>query len=296
MFMKEQAVILIGKWLCQRIDLGDLETRGGILSFALAVSFRSVILTTVVGLGSLPVLYGLGILDQPIALMVKLTIVFSWLFAGVISGVLAFMAGHVIRDLTRSRAEFEHLSRTDSLSGLANRRAFHDAFTRIDGEASLAIIDIDRFKLINDRFGHQAGDRVIQAIAAVLQRVFGEAHILARLGGEEFGVILTGGSWEQRLVQMEMARRCVAAEAIAFDDVELSVTISVGVAEFLRGVRAESIYAAADKALYLAKDNGRDRVIHERTLYQSVHDQPMHDVSCAVAEDAPHFGVSVRRC
>ncbi len=290
MFMKEQAVIRIGKWLWQPIDLGGLENPGGILRFALAVSFRSIILTSVAGLCSLPLLYGLRILALPVDQMIRLTVVFSWMFGGVLSGVLAFIAGHVIRDLSRSRAEFERLSRTDSLSGLANRRAFNDAFTRIDGEASLAIIDIDRFKLINDRLGHQAGDQVLQAIAAVLRRVFGEAHLVARLGGEEFGVILKGGSWEQRLVQVELARRCVAAEAITFDDVELSVTISVGVAEFQRGFRAESVYAAADQALYVAKGNGRDRVIHERTLCQ-----PKPDYVHEVGDDTRLFGVSSLR-
>lgn len=259
-------MILICNWLWQRIDPGSLDAPGAICRFALAVSFRSVIVTSLSAFASLPLLYGLDLVALPLGQMVRLTVAFSWLFGGVLSGSFAFVAGTVIRDLSQSRAEFERLSRTDSLTGLANRRAFNDALTRVEGQASLAIIDIDRFKRINDRFGHQAGDEVIRAIASVLRRVFGDGPLVARLGGEEFGVILSDGSVEDRLAVFDVVRQAVAVEIQACGDRRLSVTISIGVAEFSPGRRAEGVYAAADRALYLAKDCGRDQVVHESHL------------------------------
>ncbi len=265
-FMRERLVNIIRKWLWRQIDLGSFDNQRAILIFALSVSCRAVILSSVASLAALPLLYGLGFLTMPIDQVVKITVAFSWLFGGAMSGALAYVAGLVIRDLTQSRAEFERLSRTDTLSGLANRRAFNDAFSRVDGEASLAIIDIDRFKLINDRFGHHVGDLVIQEISAILRQVFGERNLVARLGGEEFGVILMGSGLAQRLALVERARSLVAAERFHCNGVELSVTMSAGVAEFLPERRPEWVYAQADRALYLAKTDGRDRVLHEQSL------------------------------
>lgn len=264
--MRGRLVNIIRKWLWRQIDLGSFDNQKAIMLFAISVSCRAVILASVLSLATLPVLYRFGFLTMPVDQVVKLTVAFSWLFGGAFSGALAFVAGLVIRDLSQSRAEFERLSRTDTLSGLANRRAFNDAFARVDGEASLAIIDIDRFKLINDRFGHHVGDMVIQEISAILRQVFGERNLVARLGGEEFGVILKGSGLAQRLALVERARNLVAAGRFFCDGVELSVTMSAGVAEFLPERRAEWVYARADKALYLAKAEGRDRVLHEQSL------------------------------
>ncbi|PYB73411.1 MULTISPECIES: GGDEF domain-containing protein [Rhizobium] len=257
---------IIRTWLWRQIDLGTFDNQKAILGFALSVSCRAVILASAISLATLPVLYGFGFLTMPIDEAVKITVAFSWLFGGAFSGAFAFVAGLVIRDLTQSRAEFERLSRTDTLSGLANRRAFNDAFARVDGEASLAIIDIDRFKSINDRFGHNAGDLVIQEISAIFRQVFGERHLVARLGGEEFGVILNGSEPAQRLALVERARSLVAGRGFVCDGIELSVTMSAGVAEFLPDRRPEWVYAQADKALYLAKSHGRNRVMHEQAL------------------------------
>lgn len=283
-------MILIGRRLWRQSDPGAFETPGAIWSFALAVGFRCVIVTSLGGLAALPFFYALRITNIPLGDMISLVVVFSWLFGGVLSGVLAFVAAHVIRDLIRSRLQFERLSRTDTLSGLANRRAFNDVLADVVQDASLAIIDIDRFKLINDRFGHQAGDRVIQAVSCVLKQVFGEEHLVSRLGGEEFGVILKGGTVSQRLALVEQARQSVAAELIAFNGVQLCVTISAGVAEFRAGNRPETVYAWADKALYLAKDAGRDRVFHEDSLALLEPVQPDH-----APDDARLFAAIGRR-
>lgn len=254
------------KWLWRQVDVGALDSAGAVRRFALSVGFRAVILTSLAGLVLLPLLYVLKVVATPIDQTMRLMVAFSWLFGGALSAACAFVAGHVVRELLLSRRRFERLSRTDTLSGLANRRAFNEASLATDRDASLAIIDIDRFKTINDRYGHQTGDRVIQSLSSLLREVFGEAHLVARLGGEEFGVIVKGGSVAERLALVEQARRRVAAETILFQEAELRVTVSTGVAEFSPEKRPESVYAWADKALYLAKESGRDCVFHENSL------------------------------
>lgn len=256
----------IRKWLSLQIDLGSFDSRGSVWVFAVKMSFRAVILGCIFSLAALPLLYAFGILTLSFDEAVKLSVTFSWLFGGASSGALALVTGGVIRDLTVSRAEFERLSQTDALSGLSNRRAFNDALGRVRGEASLAIIDIDRFKSINDRFGHHVGDQVIQGVSDILSEVFRDCHVVARLGGEEFGVIICGGGIAQRLALVERARTLVASRGIDCGGTVVSMTISAGMAEFIADRRAECVYARADNALYLAKDEGRDRVLHEQSL------------------------------
>lgn len=278
------------RWLWRKVDVGGLDSAVGIRRFAVKVGFQAVIVTSLAGLALLPVLYALRIVSAPIDQTIRLMIAFSWLFGGVLSAASAFAVGHVVQDLVLSRRKFEHLSRTDTLSGLANRRAFNDRLQEMERDASLAIIDIDRFKSINDRFGHQAGDCVIQAISAVLREVFGEDHLVARLGGEEFGVIVRGGSLVDRLALVEEARRRVSAETIRLRGSELSVTVSAGIAEIEPGKRQEYVYALADKALYLAKENGRDCVLHENSLILMEIARGHH-----VSDDAELFAGIVRR-
>lgn len=283
-------MILIGKGRWPQIDLGGFERPRAVLHFALRVCFCSVIVASLAGFLSLLLLTLTGYLTLPFDEMVRLMVAFAWLFGGILTGGLAFAAGHVIRELAASRSTFERLSKTDTLTGLANRRVFNEAVAAVSGEASLAIIDIDRFKSINDRFGHQVGDRVIQAVSSVLREVFDEPHLVVRLGGEEFGVVLRGGTRQERLALVEEARKCVAARCVDFHGTEICVTISAGVAEFGAGKRPEIVYAWADKALYLAKDSGRDRVIHEQSL---VILEPL--ISDHASDDARLFAAIGRR-
>ena len=131
--------------------------------------------------------------------------------------------------------------------------------------SSLAILDLDRFKAINDCHGHCAGDEVIKAVADILREVFGEQHLMARLGGEEFGVIVRGGGVAQRIGLVERARNMVEARGD-----RLRKHVSPSARRFRPaspssspGRRPESVYSAADRALYWAKANGRNRVVHE---------------------------------
>lgn len=254
---------ILKRWVSHQVDLGSFDSRAAVYNFALKMTFRAVLLAFMFNIALLPLGYALGLLPLSLADAVKLSVACSWLFGGAVSGALALVTGHVIRELTVSRAEFERLSLTDMLSGLLNRRAFNAALAETGAGASLVILDLDRFKSVNDCHGHGAGDEVIKAVAEILREVFGDESLIARLGGEEFGVIVRGGGAAQRIALVERARNLVEARAIHCEGVAISTTVSAGIAEFSPERRPESVYSAADRALYQAKAGGRNRVVHE---------------------------------
>lgn len=163
--------------------------------------------------------------------------------------------------LHKARREAERLSLTDPLTGLANRRAFYEAVRlRPDGALVLVIADIDRFKRINDRYGHAAGDEVIKAVATMMQEELGDLGTVARLGGEEFALVAAYRPSGEFIARLQQFRQRVADEAVPAAGQALHATISVGVA--VRGdLDFDGLYAAADTALYVAKSAGRDRVV-----------------------------------
>jgi diguanylate cyclase (GGDEF)-like protein len=256
------------KWISLQADLGNFHQREAIYVFSLKMSFLGVILSSGIIVLVLPLLNLAGLLPLPLADAIRYGVVLSWLFSGVVCGVLAIVSGFAIHNLAVSRAEFEQLSRTDTLSGLLNRRAFTEALDSIEEDASLAIFDLDRFKAINDRFGHSSGDAVIVAISKLLTDIFGGDSLVARLGGEEFAAIVCGGSAEDRLARIEDVKATVFKSVITIDSGEVNITISAGVADIWPGRKREAVYAAADKALYLAKALGRNRIVHESERLQ----------------------------
>lgn len=156
--------------------------------------------------------------------------------------------------------ELIRLATIDSLTGLLNRRAFFETaelYSRSDADA-VAIFDIDRFKQVNDAFGHATGDVVI---AAVARAAAVHAPIVGRLGGEEFGLLIPNGRVRDAVAACETLRRDVAA--LVFDDVDpsLHVTCSFGAGEWRSGERLEEALKRADVALYAAKTSGRNRVV-----------------------------------
>ena len=175
--------------------------------------------------------------------------------------------------LREQRDRFATLSRTDALTGLANRGHFQHgleerlAAARADGTAlavAFLIADLDHFKTINDRYGHAAGDRCLREVAARLRRCFeGRDALVARLGGEEFGVLLAGDDVGQIAQLAEDFRASLAREHIFLPDgSHFDVTVSVGLARFSPGKHqdGDALYAAADEALYRAKKAGRNRI------------------------------------
>jgi diguanylate cyclase (GGDEF)-like protein/PAS domain S-box-containing protein len=158
------------------------------------------------------------------------------------------------------------LASTDELTGIANRRAFLGQLEReIAGAAefgwplAVAMFDVDHFKLVNDRYGHAVGDRVLQLIAARAAGVVRGGDLVGRLGGEEFGILMPGATLEEAAHVAERLRE--AMETVAELDESLpGVTISIGIAAREEQRNAAHLLAAADVALYAAKGEGRNRV------------------------------------
>jgi diguanylate cyclase (GGDEF)-like protein len=153
---------------------------------------------------------------------------------------------------------------TDELTGLLNRRGFHDLFetelerARRSGQPlSLIVGDLDNFKALNDRFGHAAGDRALEQLALILSTAKRRIDTAARMGGEEFAVVLPDSDQHAAYILAERMRREVR-ETFMYEPYDL--TISLGVATFpLHGITAEALVSQADDALYAAKALGRDR-------------------------------------
>lgn len=251
-------------WIALQTDFGNFLYRRNVYVFALKMSFLAVILSGVIIALTMPSLDFLGLLPVTLAHAIGFGLIFSWLIGCTVSGTLSLLAGFAMRDLALSRAEFERLSRTDTLSGLLNRRAFTEALDTTEGNASLVIFDVDRFKAINDRFGHGCGDAVIVAVSAMLTSAFDQLSVVARLGGEEFGVIVSGEPLEARLERIEGVRARIAGGSIVAEGHNISITVSGGIADLVAGRSKQAVYASADRALYLAKALGRNRVVHER--------------------------------
>jgi diguanylate cyclase (GGDEF)-like protein len=166
--------------------------------------------------------------------------------------------------LQRQSAQLEELATTDALTGLWNRRKFNELVAgevarayRYSQPVSLGLLDVDHFKRVNDTYGHDVGDAVLRELADVVRGQVRSVDVVARWGGEEF-VVLSPGIPVAGCA--ELAERIRAAAAGHMFPAVGRVTVSVGVTEYTHGDTPDSLFARADKALYAAKDGGRDRV------------------------------------
>jgi len=171
--------------------------------------------------------------------------------------------------LRRQRDEMRQLADTDALTGLPNRRAGlrqlerHMARAGREGAPlSIGFLDIDLFKQINDRYGHEAGDAVLVSVADTLLAAVRDRDDVIRMGGEEFLVLLPGTRADAALPRLEQLRERIARQAAALPHDGLAVTVSIGLAEMqARGDDLAALLRRADNAMYQAKRGGRDRVI-----------------------------------
>jgi diguanylate cyclase (GGDEF)-like protein len=174
-----------------------------------------------------------------------------------------------ISGFVRAAELLRELADVDELTKLPNRRQFlrslETEFARVqryDRPLSVLMIDADDFKLINDRHGHFAGDEVLQALAVRFRGIVRQIDLLGRLGGEEFAVALMEADMPAALETAERLRREIAAEPFQVAAGKIQVTVSVGVAtRRARDDNAAQLLSLADKAMYLAKTGGRNRVI-----------------------------------
>ncbi len=170
---------------------------------------------------------------------------------------------------TKAELEAERYRAThDPLTGLPNReayneRAFHETqrYKRYCRPLTLAVCDIDRFKGINDNFGHRAGDKVLKLIAKLISTRLRTVDFVARYGGEEFVMLMPETSVEQGLAVLDKIRKVIAKTPFKFREDPVNITISFGLAAFTPEDTVEKVFERADKALYLAKNQGRNRCV-----------------------------------
>ena len=160
------------------------------------------------------------------------------------------------------------LMESDGLTGLLNHARFKDRVEkeiersrRTGAPLSLCLVDIDHFKSVNDTYGHQLGDHVIQVLASTLRNSLRRTDVIARYGGEEFALLLLDTEVDHAHVVIERIRERFAASHIKHEAGEMSVTFSAGVARWTKDRDAPKLFKLADEALYEAKRNGRNRVV-----------------------------------
>jgi diguanylate cyclase (GGDEF)-like protein/PAS domain S-box-containing protein len=172
----------------------------------------------------------------------------------------------VIQEL---QAKLREQAIRDPLTELYNRRYMEDALERELAKAArenvpltAIILDLDHFKLINDSYGHEAGDIVLKALALFLLAEARKTDIVCRYGGEEFVVIMPGAGLEMAHERVEAWRAKFQDSNVPYQDMDLKCTFSAGLASFpIFGTTAKSLFTAADQALYIAKQTGRNRVV-----------------------------------
>ncbi|MBU0621400.1 MAG: GGDEF domain-containing protein [Gammaproteobacteria bacterium] len=207
----------------------------------------------------------------PMEIWVRLMAGFMFITFGVYAGFLLDRSERIEGELRASnqlleqlKAELEQLVVVDPLTGVFNRRKFHEylgmsitAAMRHKQPFVLLMLDIDNFKRINDRYGHQLGDAVLRTVCELIGSSVREADLLFRVGGEEFCLVATSMDLAQARTLGEKIRQVI--ESHRFPKVG-EVTISIGIASFREGDTQQNIYARADGALYVAKRRGRNCV------------------------------------
>ena len=188
------------------------------------------------------------------------------------------------QDLRNQRDAYSRQSRIDPLTDLANRRQFSDvleaatARARSSGQPlTLLLLDVDHFKRVNDTHGHAVGDACLLAIAARLHARFnGEGELAARVGGEEFGVVIEGQDLAAAMQRAERFRTNLVEHPIALGNIVLHMTVSIGVAQYdpARHPDVDALYHGADVATYRAKAAGRNRVCHDAPELEMVEGSP----------------------
>lgn len=195
--------------------------------------------------------------------------------------VVVVIAAPVTRTIGKAYLALFRASQTDPLTGLLNRAALLDLEAG-DTFMALIIVDVDRFKLVNDTYGHLVGDQVLRTVAGMMMQRLGKLGRVGRLGGEEFAVLAAEPDREALLTELEGFREDVAKTSIMTGPAVVTITISAGVASRREGESFEHLFTRADKALYLAKAAGRNRIVHaddQPSWLQNGADLPVFEVT-----------------
>lgn len=174
----------------------------------------------------------------------------------------------VIKKINFMYKQTKHMTVTDPLTGLFNRRHFENNLERefmrakrYKNDLSMAVIDIDFFKSVNDTYGHSYGDYVLKEVAYLMVETFRQTDMIFRYGGEEFVIILTETPRENSLIPMERFRLAVSEHSFRFNGKEMQITVSIGMSSNIEDIQNSwQMFDCADKALYKAKEGGRNKV------------------------------------
>lgn len=191
------------------------------------------------------------------------------------------------RELEAANKELAYLAAVDPLTKCFNRRYFMNTaeseiarMKRHGTDLAVAIIDIDRFKSINDRFGHEAGDRVLSNVAEICEHSLRREDTLGRLGGEEFGIILPATDHDGAMEVLQRLKTRISHQVSLVERETVSLTISIGVTDVSEDDESvDDALRRADKALYTAKKLGRNRIVYEPSVPAELPAStfPMHD-------------------
>ena len=194
----------------------------------------------------------------------------TWL-ALAVSLIISFMAAAIMQNYQEVKTlknKLETLSITDPLTGVYNRRYFMDSTVvqmdmaaRQNTGSFVILFDLDYFKLVNDKYGHQSGDITLKEIAVRVASILRPYDIFARYGGEEFILFVAGIDKESAMQLAERIRQDIAENEISIKDSSITVTASFGIATAAPDHKLEDAIALADKALYRAKEEGRNRIV-----------------------------------
>lgn len=166
------------------------------------------------------------------------------------------------RELRAANRRLDLLASTDELTGIYNRRRFlarAEEIRRLGAPASMALLDLDHFKRVNDDYGHLTGDAVLRHVAGVICQQLRAGDLVGRYGGEEIVMCLPGAAADRAMVMAERIRTALRASRIRHEGVTIAITVSIGVAELRSGESMNSWLSRADAALYASKHAGRDR-------------------------------------
>ena len=180
----------------------------------------------------------------------------------------------VLKKINFMYSQTRYMSVTDALTGIFNRRHFETTLDReflrakrYSSDLSLAVFDIDYFKKINDTYGHLCGEDVLKEIAYIALETFRKTDIIFRYGGEEFVVILTETPIDKAIIPLERFRKAIESYPFFYDNKGFKVTVSIGVETLNPEIYVSSdLFSNADKALYKAKQDGRNRIITSLNL------------------------------
>ncbi len=251
--------------------LADAEQRLGVhgLAFTPIVSVEPGLAMTPVGADAYNPMVASWRPNMPGSFVWRSALPQITLFVLVFAGVMLFVTARfsaLVRALQRSEEKNAFLARHDPLTGLRNRSGFDEEMLRVEGTGNgfaILAIDLDRFKAVNDRHGHAAGDIVLQAVARRFSDRIGGRGCVARLGGDEFCVLLIGEHDRESLLALAGSLVLDTQLPIAYGGQLLRIGGSAGIAQFpAHGETVHDVMVKADAALYAAKNAGRNRAVH----------------------------------